>query len=114
MKLVLFGATGHVGHAILEEALARGHEVTAVVRDADRLTERDDKLHVVVGDIVDAASWLPSAKGVAAVIASVSARRSGHSETISNAVTTLLDNLPGAGVRRRRQSGNRARRKGDR
>jgi uncharacterized protein len=100
MKLVLFGATGHVGHAILEEALARGHEVTAIVRDASRLTDRDDKLHVVVGDITKPASWLPSAKGAGAVIASLSARRDGHSETIPDAAKALLDNLPGAGVTR--------------
>ena len=34
MKIALFGATGHVGHAILDEALARGAEVTAIVRSA--------------------------------------------------------------------------------
>jgi uncharacterized protein len=100
MKLVLFGATGHIGHAILEEALARGHEVTAIVRDASRLTERDDKLHVVVGDITHPASWLPSAQGAAAVIASLSPRRDGNNETLPNAAKALLDNLPGAGVTR--------------
>jgi putative NADH-flavin reductase len=32
MKVVLLGATGFVGSAILKEALYRGHQVTAVVR----------------------------------------------------------------------------------
>jgi uncharacterized protein len=100
MKLVLFGATGHVGHAILDEALARGHDVTAIVRDASRLTQRDDKLHVVVGDIAEPASWLPAAKGADAVIASVSARRDGHSETLPDAAKALLQSLPVAGVKR--------------
>jgi uncharacterized protein len=100
MKLVLFGATGHVGHAILDEALARGHDVTAIVRDASRLTDSNDKLHVVVGDIADPATWLPSVKGAGAVVASVSARRDGHSETIPDAARSLLDNLPAAGVSR--------------
>jgi uncharacterized protein len=100
MKLVLFGATGHVGHAILDEALARGYDVTAIVRDAGRLTQQHDKLHVVVGDIAEPASWLVSAKGADAVIASVSARRNGHSETLTDAAKTLLDTLPGAGVKR--------------
>ncbi|GLQ52134.1 NAD(P)-dependent oxidoreductase [Dyella flava] len=100
MKLVLFGATGHIGHAILDEALARGHDITAVVRDASRLTEQHHKLHVVVGDIADPASWLAAAKGADAVIASVSARRNGNSETIPNAANTLLACLPDAGVER--------------
>ena len=33
MKIALIGATGFVGSAILQEALQRGHEVTAIVRD---------------------------------------------------------------------------------
>jgi hypothetical protein len=37
MRLALIGATGFVGSRVLEEALARGHEVTAIVRDTDRL-----------------------------------------------------------------------------
>ncbi|SDW56864.1 NAD(P)-dependent oxidoreductase [Lysobacter enzymogenes] len=37
MNLVLIGATGYVGRAVLEEALARGHRVTAVARNTDAL-----------------------------------------------------------------------------
>jgi uncharacterized protein len=100
MKLVLFGATGHVGHAILDEALARGHDVKAIVRDASRLNESHNKLHVVVGDITNSASWQTSAKGADAVIASVSARRDGNSDTIPNAARALLETLPRVGVKR--------------
>lgn len=31
MKIALIGATGHVGHYFLNEALQRGHAVTALV-----------------------------------------------------------------------------------
>ncbi len=37
MNIVLIGATGYVGRALLEEALARGHRVTAVARDPSAL-----------------------------------------------------------------------------
>ncbi|MEO5956199.1 MAG: NAD(P)-dependent oxidoreductase [Nitrospiraceae bacterium] len=37
MKIALIGATGFVGSAILHEALQRGHEVTAIVRDPTKL-----------------------------------------------------------------------------
>jgi hypothetical protein len=33
MKLALIGATGNVGRRILDEALRRGHTVTAIARD---------------------------------------------------------------------------------
>ncbi|PVC82977.1 NAD(P)H-binding protein [Streptomyces sp. CS131] len=37
MRITVFGATGGVGQEIVGQALAAGHEVTAVVRDPDRL-----------------------------------------------------------------------------
>ena len=37
MKVVLLGATGFVGSALLKEALDRGHTVTAIVRDPENL-----------------------------------------------------------------------------
>ena len=36
-KVVLIGATGFVGSAILNELVERGHEVTAVVRNVEKL-----------------------------------------------------------------------------
>ncbi|MFC3650039.1 NAD(P)-dependent oxidoreductase [Dyella humi] len=100
MKLVLFGATGHIGHAILDEALARGHDVMAIVRDAGRLTQQHEKLHVVVGTVEESAIWLAYAKHADAVIASLSARRDGHVDTIPNAAQTLLETLNGTNLKR--------------
>ena len=37
MKIALIGASGFVGSAILKEALGRGHQVTAIVRDPEKL-----------------------------------------------------------------------------
>jgi uncharacterized protein len=50
MKIALIGATGFVGSAILKEALNRGHEVAAIVRNPDTLT-RHAKLHPMKGDV---------------------------------------------------------------
>ena len=38
MRLTIFGATGGTGTALVEQALAAGHHVTAVVRDPSRLS----------------------------------------------------------------------------
>ena len=40
--VVLIGATGFVGSAILSELLNRGHKVTAVVRNASKLPKHDN------------------------------------------------------------------------
>lgn len=40
MKIGIIGATGKAGGFIMREALLRGHQVTAIVRDASKLTEK--------------------------------------------------------------------------
>lgn len=49
-SIALLGATGNVGSRLLDEALSRGHRVTALVRDPARLAPRDG-LSVVAGDV---------------------------------------------------------------
>lgn len=39
MKIAVIGASGKAGNLILKEAVSRGHEVTAIVRDASKLQE---------------------------------------------------------------------------
>lgn len=41
MKIGIIGATGKVGNLILKEAISRGHEVIAIVRDASKLKDKD-------------------------------------------------------------------------
>jgi putative NADH-flavin reductase len=50
MNIALIGATGFVGSAILREALDRGHEMTAIVRDPEKLPPHR-KLHPRKGDV---------------------------------------------------------------
>ena len=50
MKIALIGATGYVGAGILQEALNRGHEVTAIVRNPDKVPTQP-KLHAQKGDV---------------------------------------------------------------
>ncbi|MFC6489450.1 NAD(P)-dependent oxidoreductase, partial [Nitratireductor sp. GCM10026969] len=42
MKLIIFGATGDVGRMVVNEALARGHSVTAVARETAPLTDMEN------------------------------------------------------------------------
>jgi putative NADH-flavin reductase len=56
MKIAVIGATGFVGSAILQEALQRGHEVTAIVRHTEKVKPhpklRPHKADVQKGDEV--------------------------------------------------------------
>ncbi|WP_303311625.1 NAD(P)-dependent oxidoreductase [Hymenobacter sp. BT730] len=51
MKIALIGATGFVGSHLLTEALSRGHEVTAIVRNPSKLSVQHENLRVAVGDV---------------------------------------------------------------
>ena len=44
MKIVVFGATGIAGKAVVKEALKEGHEVTVLTRDAEKVTARHERL----------------------------------------------------------------------
>jgi putative NADH-flavin reductase len=53
MRITVFGAAGNVGSRVVTEALARGHQVTAVVRDPARLGDLPGAADVRVGDASD-------------------------------------------------------------
>ena len=50
MKLAVLGATGSVGREVVTQALAAGHEVTALVRREPNGGEIDGRVTLVVGD----------------------------------------------------------------
>ena len=52
MKVALIGATGFVGAKILDEALSRGHQVTAIVRKPEALPKREH-VTAVKADVAD-------------------------------------------------------------
>lgn len=54
MRIAIFGATGRTGHPLVEQALERGHEVVAFVRDPGGLpfdARENDRVTVVQGDV---------------------------------------------------------------
>jgi len=56
LKILVYGATGKVGTHVVDEALERGHIVTAVSRDPSRITRQHQNLAAVSGDLLDSDS----------------------------------------------------------
>jgi putative NADH-flavin reductase len=67
-NLVLIGASGFVGSAILKEALDRGHKVTAVVRHPEKIKTIHKDLIVKQSDVSSAAAVAEVCKGADVVI----------------------------------------------
>ncbi|MFB7055027.1 NAD(P)-dependent oxidoreductase [Streptomyces vinaceus] len=68
-KIALFGATGTIGTRVLREALDRGHEVTAVVRDPAKLVGSGAEM--MPGDVLDPHSVAEAAVGQDVVVSAV-------------------------------------------
>ncbi len=100
MKLIVFGATGKLGSRIVKEALERGHQVTAVVRDATRFQDSHERLTAAIGDVTDAASVAAVVTGHDAVISAVGPTRNSRPELVVDAARALIDGLTRAGIRR--------------
>jgi putative NADH-flavin reductase len=53
MKLVIFGATGFSGQAILRLALSKGFQVTLLVRNKSAITIQNENLTLIQGNVLD-------------------------------------------------------------
>ncbi len=89
MKLVLFGATGVIGSRILNEALRRGHVVTAVLRDPTRFDVTGLQVQVVKGDVLDPTSVAEAVRNHDAVLSAIGPGR----DVIVGAARSLLNDL---------------------
>jgi putative NADH-flavin reductase len=73
MKLALIGATGFVGKAVLNEALTRGYQVTAIARDPNKVEITNDKLTLVAADVYNADKLADVLKGHDVVVSTFNA-----------------------------------------
>ncbi|XP_061170904.1 uncharacterized protein LOC133180375 [Saccostrea echinata] len=68
MKISVLGATGPSGVQTVLEALGRGYNVVALVRNPDKLNVKDDKLQVCKVDIFKGGELAPHFEGSDAVV----------------------------------------------
>lgn len=73
MKIALIGASGFTGTSVLKEALKRGHTVTAIVRNPEKILINDDRLQKIAVDIFDTDALAEVLKGHDAVSSSYNA-----------------------------------------
>ena len=91
MNIVLIGATGAIGSRILDEALRRGHTVSAVTRDPRKLDARPG-MTIRAGSTSDGPGLTQVVKGHDAAVVSV--------KWNENDITRVIDVIRKAGVKR--------------
>jgi putative NADH-flavin reductase len=102
MNIALFGANGTIGQRILQEALSRGHNVTAIIRNPSKLQITNPDLIVIKGDVLDPASVAETVTGHDAVISAIGPAHDGSSQAdfLLKAAHSLIDGLNRTSVRR--------------
>jgi len=101
MRLTIFGASGATGTCLVRQALEAGHEVTAVVRDAARLTvPAQAGLQVITADVMDSASIGPSVAASDAVITAIGPYGTGRSTLRQDSTRSIMLAMQKAGARR--------------
>jgi putative NADH-flavin reductase len=98
MKITVFGAAGSAGSRIVTEALSRGHEVTAVVRDKARFDQLPSKAHKRQGDASQVEDVIALSKGQEVVIAATRPP-SGQEKELVTISQSLLSGLAKTHVR---------------
>ncbi|MFF7993781.1 NAD(P)-dependent oxidoreductase [Kitasatospora xanthocidica] len=99
--LIVYGAGGQVGRALVTEALRRGLTVTAAVRDPRRHTDlARPGVTLLRCDVTDPTAVAATAPGHPAAISSIYTPDTPSAEFYRAATTALVTGLDRAGVRR--------------
>jgi len=101
-NVVLIGASGFVGSAILNELLTKGHKVTAIVRNPQKINVENPNLAVIKADVSDTNTLINACKGKDAVISAYNPGWTNphiYEETLRN-YPLILDAVKQSGAKR--------------
>jgi putative NADH-flavin reductase len=99
-RICIFGANGATGLAIAQQALARGHEVTAVVRSQSAQAKLPPGATVVVGSLLDRADVAHAIVGADAVICVFGPRPTSPEVFCAEATQSIIEAMRAHGMRR--------------
>lgn len=100
MKIAIFGASGRIGSRIVQEALNRGHDVTAIARHPEDYTVIHDHLKVAKGDLFDSQDVETGAFNQDAVVCAYSNTKGAPASTIAELPIPLIKGLKQAHTKR--------------
>ena len=75
LKLFVIGATGRTGQEIVQQALARGHHVTAFVRSPENIHLKNERLTVLKGNAMDENELRDAMQNHDAVVSTLAPRK---------------------------------------
>jgi putative NADH-flavin reductase len=100
MKIIIFGASGKTGLLLLNQALQRGHSVTAFVRNPKKISLKHPHLNVVKGDIAEPLSVENAVKGHDIIINTLGVRYGEKEQICTISTRHILAAMTQYGIRR--------------
>jgi putative NADH-flavin reductase len=101
VKVTVFGSTGRTGQLVVRQALAAGHDVTAVARRPEAVDADGPRLRLVRADLLDRASLDEALFGADAVLSAAGSGGVRKRTTVySEGTASVLAAMGAAGVRR--------------
>jgi putative NADH-flavin reductase len=100
-RLTIFGATGGTGRLLVGQAVAAGHEVTALVRDPARLpVPPSPQLRTVTADVFDPATICPAVTGADAVLTALGPHGTGRTNIQRDSARSIIEAMQKTGAHR--------------
>lgn len=99
MQITVFGASGKVGHLVVDKLLANGHAVTVLVHHNGAFVP-NPKLGIVTGDVHDPLSIEQALKGAEAVISTLGSWGTPTKDILSAAMQAAIPIMERRGVKR--------------
>ncbi|WP_437797950.1 NAD(P)-dependent oxidoreductase [Sorangium sp. So ce693] len=100
-RLLILGATGGTGAALIRQALEAGHEVSAFARTPATIpVPHHERLRALRGDIMDAEQVSRAVSGHDAVLSALGSRGLGPTRVYSDGIVHVLRAMKEHGVRR--------------
>lgn len=90
MKIVVFGATGGTGREVVIQALAAGHDVTALARNPAALDIQHERLEILQGDVMVAETVARAVAGRDVVISALGTSNRGATKVYSAGLMNII------------------------
>lgn len=100
MNVAIFGATGRTGQHLVQQALGRGHHVTAFARSPQKLSQYDGQINIVRGDVQDGEAVSRAISGADAVVSALGPTSNTPDYQVTRGTKNILQAMKQHGVQR--------------
>jgi len=99
-RIIIFGATGGTGQHLVQQALDKNYNVTAFVRNPEKLKTSNDCLSIIQGNVLNQSDVNSAVKGQDAVICSLGMPASDKSTLRADGTKNIIKAMTAHGLNR--------------